>query len=103
MTKGSHVWSVRPIFLLVLLAIFWYISAIVLEVFETFACIAQLVERSTDTRKVPGSNPGTRTKCPHFGRVSTVPAHCASRNRNLWKPKVFQRSQSLAAFLHGKP
>ena len=27
-----------------------------------FARVAQLVEHSTDTRGVPGSNPGTRTK-----------------------------------------
>ncbi len=39
---------------------FYTISAIFSPVL-VYARVAQLVEHSTDTRGVPGSNPGTRT------------------------------------------
>jgi hypothetical protein len=36
-----------------------------------YACVAQLVEHSTDTRKVPGSTPGTRTLMDHLRKALT--------------------------------
>ncbi len=40
--------------------------------FGIYARVAQLVEHSTDTRGVPGSNPGTRTEMDKYSRIIKI-------------------------------
>lgn len=54
--RQGGVRKLHPPFSIVKKSFFWY------GIVVNYARVAQLVEHSTDTRGVPGSNPGTRTK-----------------------------------------